>query len=427
MRIPEDLLRQIDHRLGLGGESHSRNTWITSAICEKLVREEQAPYHAGSGRAVPTYYEFFAGGGMARMGLGLDWQCIFANDLDEKKAKAYGVNWGGDELLVRDVKQVTTSDLPGQASLAWASFPCQDLSVAGSGAGLAGKRSGTFWAFWDLMRGLTKEKRAPEIVVLENVSGAITSGGGKDFLAILEALAAENYDFGPIVIDASLFLPQSRPRLFIVAVRAGGELPAGITTTCPQRPFHTEALEEAFDQASQAIRKRWHWWKLPLPPERDSVLAGLIENNPMGVEWHSATETKKLLAMMSPVNRRKIEAAQQSGKRAVGALYRRTRNGVQRAEVRFDDTAGCLRTPGGGSSRQTLLIVEGDSVRSRLLSPREAARLMGLPDRYRLPTNYNDAYHLLGDGLVVPVVSHLAEHLLTPLAQLRLRQKNMAA
>ena len=52
---------------------------------------------------------------------------------------------------------------------------------------------------------------------------------------------------------------------------------------------------------------------------------------------------------------------------------------------------------------------------------------MGLPDRYRLPANYNDAYHLLGDGLVVPVVSHLAEHLLTPLAQLRLRQKSMAA
>lgn len=230
-----------------------------------------------------------------------------------------------------------------------------------------------------------------------------------------------------MVIDAALFLPQSRPRLFIVAVRAGGEMPPGCTAACPQRPFHSDALEEAFDQAPPALRRRWHWWRLPLPPARSAVLADLIETQPAGVEWHTAAETKKLLAMMSPVNRRKIEAAQQSGQRAVGTLYRRTRNGVQRAEVRFDDTAGCLRTPSGGSSRQTLLIIEGTSVRSRLLSPREAARLMGLPDRYRLPANYNDAYHLAGDGLVVPVVSHLAEHLLYPLARVRLAQRSMAA
>jgi DNA (cytosine-5)-methyltransferase 1 len=90
---------------------------------------------------------------------------------------------------------------------------------------------------------------------------------------------------------------------------------------------------------------------------------------------------------------------------------------MQRAEVRFDDVAGCLRTPGGGSSRQTLLVVHGDFVRSRLLSPREAARLMGLPDTYKLPGRYNDAYHLAGDGLVVPAVSFLSEHLLEPLAR----------
>ena len=277
------------------------------------------------------------------------------------------------------------------------------------------------------MRKLAREQRSPDIIVLENVAGAISSDGGRDFLAILNALSSENYDFGPLVIDAALFLPQSRPRLFIVAVRSEGLILPDSTRTCPQRPFHTEALEDAFDQAPAAIRKRWHWWKLPRPPERTSVLSDLIEGHPIGVEWHTAAETGKLLAMMSPVNRRKIEAAKLSGRRSVGALYKRTRNGVQRAEVRFDDNAGCLRTPGGGSSRQTLIIVEGESVRSRLLSPREAARLMGLPDSYQLPSNYNDAYHLVGDGLVVPVVSHLTAHLLTPLARLRLARNTIAA
>lgn len=106
----------------------------------------------------------------------------------------------------------------------------------------------------------------------------------------------------------------------------------------------------------------------------------------------------------------------------VGGLYRRIRPGAdgkkaQRAEVRFDDVAGCLRVPTGGSSRQTIVIVDGDSVRSRLLSPREAARLMGLSDNYQLPSNYNDAYGLMGDGVVVPVVRFLAEHILEPVLQ----------
>jgi DNA (cytosine-5)-methyltransferase 1 len=130
--------------------------------------------------------------------------------------------------------------------------------------------------------------------------------------------------------------------------------------------------------------------------------------------------------MMSDRNLAKVTAARQLGRVAVGALYKRTRldtagNKVQRAEVRFDDIAGCLRTPRGGSSRQSILVVDGKYIRSRLLSPREAARLMGLPDTYVLPDNYNAAYHVAGDGVVVPVVRHLARTLLAPLVLLSRR------
>ena len=99
----------------------------------------------------------------------------------------------------------------------------------------------------------------------------------------------------------------------------------------------------------------------------------------------------------------------------MGTIYRRTRDGVQRAEVRFDGISGCLRTPGGGSSRQTIIVVNGNNIRTRLLSPREAARLMGLDNDYILPTRYNDAYHLAGDGVAVPVVAHLARNLFDPI------------
>jgi DNA (cytosine-5)-methyltransferase 1 len=89
---------------------------------------------------------------------------------------------------------------------------------------------------------------------------------------------------------------------------------------------------------------------------------------------------------------------------------------VQRAEARFDGLAGCLRTPAGGSSRQQLLFVKGERLRSRLLTAREAARLMGAPDHYPLPTSQTAALHLLGDAVCAPVVRWLSQHLLAPLA-----------
>ena len=69
------------------------------------------------------YYEFFCGGGMARLGLGAHWRCHFANDIDADKANAYRDNFGDDHFHQGDVCALKPSDLPGEADLAWASFP----------------------------------------------------------------------------------------------------------------------------------------------------------------------------------------------------------------------------------------------------------------------------------------------------------------
>ena len=74
------------------------------------------------------FYEFFAGGGMVRAGLGPSWSCLFANDFDPKKAASYAANWGVGQLRIENVANLTVNDLAGSADLAWASFPCQDLS-----------------------------------------------------------------------------------------------------------------------------------------------------------------------------------------------------------------------------------------------------------------------------------------------------------
>lgn len=363
-----------------------------------------------------NFYEFFAGGGMARAGLGTDWICRFANDFDVKKAASYKANWGDKDLVVGDVASLTLKNIPGKADLAWASFPCQDLSHAGSRAGLQGSRSGTFWAFWKLMQGLAAAKRAPKMIVLENVFGLISSSGGNDFIALGEAFTKLGYRMGAVVIDAVHFVPQSRPRLFVIAVANNVVIAPKLTRNDPSALWHPRKLVEAKFKLPQAVQDNWIWWSIPAPANRTLGFAELIEDIPTGVQWHSNVQTQALLDMMSPLNQAKVLQAGRDGRRHVGALYKRTRNGIQRAEVRFDDVAGCLRTPGGGSSRQSILVVEGKTIRSRLLSSREAARLMGLSDTYLLPEKYNDAYRLMGDGLVVPVISHIAKHIISPIA-----------
>jgi DNA (cytosine-5)-methyltransferase 1 len=378
---------------------------------------------------MPAFYEFFAGGGMARMGLGEGWTCLFANDIDAKKADAYRDNWGAVGFRLADVAALRPADLPATADLAWASFPCQDLSLAGAGAGLRGERSGTFWSFWKLIEALAGERRAPRLIVLENVCGALASHGGRDFAVIGKALARGGYHFGAVVIDAVDFVPQSRPRLFVIGTR---EAPAAHLQASQPSRHHTPALLMAKSRLDETTAKKWIWWSLPTAPRRNRSFIDIIEEEPTGVRWHTRAQTAALLSMMTPLNREKVRLARKSGFRAVGGVYKRTRSDatgkkIQRAEVRFDGISGCLRTPVGGSSRQTILVVESGRVRSRLLSPREAARLMGLPDEYRLPENYNDAYHLSGDGVVVPVVRFLAEHILEPLLHVQAPRRRRKA
>ena len=368
-----------------------------------------------------AFYEFFAGGGMARVGLGEGWTPLFANDFDALKAWTYAANFGGDHLRLADIWDLTPADLPGRADLAWASSPCQDLSLAGRRMGLAGARSSAFWGFWHLMQGLDAEGRAPRCIVIENVVGLLTSHGGADFTALCQAMADLGYDVGAVEVDAAMFIPHSRPRLFIIAQRRT-DLPNPPKAPAPTLPFHTRRVVAAYERLPLPLRRNWIWWRMPAPPARNATLESVLEADDR-VEWWLEPERDRLLDALSPQHRDRVRALQAAGEQQVGAVFRRMRVekgvSVQRAEVRFDGLAGCLRTAGGGSSRQFLLVVEGASLRARQLTAREGARLMGLPDSYRLPARATAAFHVIGDGVAPPAVRHLAVHLLEPLLRRR--------
>ena len=377
-----------------------------------------------TGRA-PTFVEFFAGGGMARAGLE-GWTCLLANDVSATKAAVYRENWGDDHLIEGDVRDVRPhlAIVPGltpRVDLAWASFPCQDLSLAGRGAGLDGQRSSALIDFFHAVDGLAALRRKPAVIVLENVLGALTSNDGADFRRVVGWLRDLGYRVGAVTLDAADFVPQSRPRVFFIALDARVAPPASLVDGTPDARV-PQVLIDQVDDLAEGLREGWLWWRLATPAGRSATLGDIVERD--APEWDEPERSRAALAMMSEATRAKLDAVRaevaKTGRTQVGAFFRRTRveggRKIQHVEIRFDGLAGCLRTAAGGSSVQRLLFVERDGLRTRAVTPREAARLMGLPETYRLPQSRSQALDLLGDGVAVPVVAHLAQSLLALLA-----------
>lgn len=166
----------------------------------------------------PTFGEFFAGIGLMRLGLQASgWRAVLANDIDENKWEMYRDQFGNSgEFILGDIHKLETAQIPAM-DLATASFPCNDLSLAGARKGLAGTQSSAFWGFVNILKALGH--RRPPLVLLENVVGFLTSHGGRDFEDALTALNELGYSVDAFIIDAVRFVPQSRQRLFVIGKR----------------------------------------------------------------------------------------------------------------------------------------------------------------------------------------------------------------
>lgn len=360
-----------------------------------------------------NFAEFFAGIGLMRMGLERQgWSLAFANDIEPQKYAMYADQFGAADqhFALGDVHQLTAEQLP-TVTLATASFPCNDLSLAGSRGGLSGKESSAFWGFMRLLDDLGMRK--PPLVLLENVTGFLSSRQGDDFTAALVALNELGYSVDTFILDAARFVPQSRQRLFVVGVL---DRVQGVRETLkPYRFFEGDTRPKAlanFIFTHPDIR--WKLRDLPALTTRQPQLMTILEDLPStALEWWSVERAAYLLSQMSARHRVVADAMIAGRKWSYGTVFRRVRQGKSMAELRTDGIAGCLRTPRGGSGRQILFKAGFGQYAVRLITPREAARLMGADD-YTITVPANQALFGFGDAVCVPVIEWIARHYLNP-------------
>jgi DNA (cytosine-5)-methyltransferase 1 len=364
---------------------------------EKIVRVDRKSPRAFPGK---TFAEFFAGIGLMRCALEKHgWTAAYANDIDPKKLDMYRAHFGAGFDL-QDIHDVGPSAVPN-VTLATASFPCNDLSLAGSRSGLAGKHSGALWGLVNLLEGM--RSRRPPLVLLENVTGFLSSHGGRDFEQALLALNRLGYAVDAFILDAVHFVPQSRQRLFVVGRRLGSTE----SNELRQSDVRPRSLVE-FVRSHPEIR--WRIRDLPAQPEPAQRLTQALEKNG---DWWAPERAEYLLNQMSPRHRAVAERMIAGSRWSYGTVFRRIRNSRSMAELRTDGIAGCLRTPRGGSGRQILFKAGKGKYFARLLTPLECARLMGA-DEYRISGSLNQALFGFGDAVCVPVIEWIAKNYLNP-------------
>ncbi len=366
-----------------------------------------------------TFAEFFAGIGLMRIGLEQQgWTIAFANDIDEQKREIYKGHFKDADLHLQpgDIHELPADIVP-TVSLATASFPCNDLSLAGGREGLAGSQSRAFWGFINILKGMRGRK--PPLVLLENVTGFLNSDDGKDFQQALLTLNELGYSVDAFILDAAHFVPQSRQRLFVVGVLedAGGvNKPGEVWLDGAPQFAESDVRPKAL---TTFIKKhpeiRWRIRDLPNQPIGSARLEDVLEDVPEDSSiWWSQERAEYLLKQMSPRHREVAERMIASPTWSYGTVFRRMRNNKSMAELRTDGIAGCLRTPRGGSAKQILFKAGFGRYFARLITPLEAVRLMGA-DGYTIPASRDKALFGFGDAVCVPVIEWIATYYLNPL------------
>ncbi len=277
--------------------------------------------------------------------------CVFSSEIDNFAKKTYKDNFGDEPM--GDITKIETKHVPPHDILV-AGFPCQPFSNAGHKQGFLDTR-GTL--FFDIVRILRKHK--PSLVLLENVKGLLSHDSGSTFNVIIKNLEKLGYDVFYKVINARNFgLPQNRERIYIVCVNR---------SKIPNREF-----------------------KFPEPKKRNIRLGDILEHNPD----QKYTISNKLWA----------------GHRRRSRDHKKKGNGF--GYCLFDEDSSYTSTISARYYKDgSEILIAQKGKNPRKLTPREAARLQGFPDSFKITVSDNQAYKQFGNSVPVPVVKALAREM----------------
>lgn len=272
-------------------------------------------------------------------------------------------------------------------------------------------------AFWGFIRVLKAQGEfAPPLVLVENVPGWLYSNKSADFRVTVQALNELGYACDIFTLDALRFTPQSRLRIFLVGAKNQvSDQGPGLILKRP-RSLLSDRLKKSI-LANQDLG--WFYIEIPeLPSLCTRGLSDIVE--PMDdsdSRWWSEEEVKRHLNMMEKSHYERVSQLVKNEQVVYRTFFRRRRKGQQRAEVRHDDLSGCLRTAVGGSGKQFLIKTGQGSLKMRTMTPREYARLQGVPDEYPITVDGVQALTGFGDAVCVPAITWIAENALHPLVE----------
>lgn len=271
-------------------------------------------------------------------------------------------------------------------------FPCQDLSVAGQRAGLAGERSGLWFAFRRIIALFR-----PPWVVIENVPGLLSSNGGRDLAVILSGLERIGYRWAYRTLDARYFgLAQRRERVFIIASLGNWG--------CAEVLFERESL--CWDSAPS--RETWKRVTGTLSA-RSEAGGGPGSDFEIGVglsktlkaqsncKHREDSETYVAMALNAPGGGRRYDAESE-----------RTRADGRNFEAQ-EEVSYALTNPGSGGRTHSRQIATQSCVRR--LTPTECERLQGFPDGWTEGFSDSVRYRMLGNAVAVPVAEWIAKRI----------------
>jgi DNA (cytosine-5)-methyltransferase 1 len=258
-------------------------------------------------------------------------------------------------------------------------FPCQDLSVAGKRAGLAGKRSGLFWEICRLL-----DETRSQTVILENVPGLLSSNNGGDMAVVIEALVERGYRVGWRVLDAQHFgVPQRRRRVFIVGCLGNdGRSPEEILALSESRARYLETSREKRKNTSRSVAES---------AGNSSINSKIltIDGTRVGDVRVSDDQTMQTVIQRWGTGGGNVPMVA----KIIGTLQARDYKGLNHEGAR-DGKA-----------------IIGESSQVRRLTPTECERLQGFPDGWTEGQADSHRYKQMGNAVAVPVVQWLIDRI----------------